>query len=54
MDQSIDMKSHFCLVFTAPEKWRVELRAKTGHYRNRCFADMEIRGETSVLFSRRP
>ena len=26
----------FCLVFTAPEKWRVELRAKTGHYRNRC------------------
>ena len=27
----------FCLVFTAPEKWRVELRAKTGHYRNRCF-----------------
>ena len=27
----------FCLVFTAPEKWRVELRAKTGHYRNRCW-----------------
>ena len=27
-----------CLVFTAPEKWRVELRAKTGHYRNRCFS----------------
>ena len=27
----------FCLVFNAPEKWRVELRAKTGHYRNRCF-----------------
>ena len=26
-----------CLVFTAPEKWRVELRAKTGHYRNRYF-----------------
>ena len=26
-----------CLVFTAPEKWRMELRAKTGHYRNRCF-----------------
>ena len=26
----------FCLVFTAPEKWRVELRAKTGKYRNRC------------------
>ena len=27
----------FCLVFTAPAKWRVELRAKIGHYRNRCF-----------------
>ena len=27
----------FCLVFTAPEKWKVELRAKTAHYRNRCF-----------------
>ena len=26
-----------CLVFTAPEKWRMELWAKTGHYRNRCF-----------------
>ena len=25
-----------CLVLIAPEKWRVELRAKTGHYRNRC------------------
>ena len=28
----------FCLVFTALEKWRVELRAKTGQYRNRCLA----------------
>ena len=27
----------FCLVFTASAKWRVELRAKIGHYRNRCF-----------------
>ena len=27
----------FCLAFTAPAKWRVELRAKIGHYRNRCF-----------------
>ena len=26
----------FCLVFTAPAKWRVELRAKIGQYRNRC------------------
>ena len=25
-------------MFTKPEKWRVELRAKTGHYRNRCLA----------------
>ena len=27
----------FCLVFTAPAKWRVELRAKISLYRNRCF-----------------
>ena len=27
----------FCLVFPAQAKWRVELRAKIGHYRNRCF-----------------
>ena len=27
----------FCLVFTAPAKWRVKLRAKIGQYRNRCF-----------------
>ena len=27
----------FCLVSTAPAKWRVELRAKIGQYRNRCF-----------------
>ena len=27
----------FCLVFTASAKWRVELRAKIGQYRNRCF-----------------
>ena len=31
------MHSNFCLVFTASPKWRVELRAKIGHYRNRCF-----------------
>ena len=33
------MNSHFCLVFTAPAKWRVELRVKIGQYRNRCFDD---------------
>ena len=27
----------FCLLFTAPAKWRLELRAKIGHYGNRCF-----------------
>ena len=27
----------FCLVFTASAKWRVELRAKIGQYRNRSF-----------------
>ena len=27
----------FWLVFTAPAKWEVELRAKIGHYRNRSF-----------------
>ena len=26
----------FYLVFTAPAKWRVELRANIGHYHNRC------------------
>ena len=26
----------FVLVFTASPKWKVELRAKIGHYRNRC------------------
>ena len=26
----------FCLVFTVTAKWRVELRAKIGQYRNRC------------------
>ena len=36
-DQIIDTHTHFCLMFTAPEKWRVDLRAKTGHYRNRFF-----------------
>ena len=30
----------FCLVFTAPAKWRVELRAKIGHYRNRCLTNL--------------
>ena len=29
----------FCLVFTAPEKWSLELRAKTGHCRYRCLHD---------------
>ena len=27
----------FCLVFTPSAKWRVELWAKIGQYRNRCF-----------------
>ena len=48
MDQIIDMKSHFCLVFTAPEKWRVELRAKTGHYGNRCFTTMNNTGKNDT------
>ena len=30
----------FCLVYTAPAKCRVELRAKIGLYRNRCFLDL--------------
>ena len=32
-----DLFGNFCLVFTAPAKWRIELRAKLGQYRNRCF-----------------
>ena len=31
------MHGIFCLVFTASAKGRVELRAKNGQYRNRCF-----------------
>ena len=34
----IDMHGDFCLVFTASPKWKAELRAKIGRYRNRCFA----------------
>ena len=40
----------FCLVFTAPEKWRVELRAKTGHYRNRCFFTLKWHPKQQHLF----
>ena len=36
-NQVIDMHGIFCLVFTASAKGRVELRAKIGQYRNRCF-----------------
>ena len=36
-DQVIDIHYDFCLAFTAPAKLRVKLRAKSGHYRNRCF-----------------
>ena len=32
----------FCLVFTAPAKWRIELRAKIGQYRNRCLSSSEF------------
>ena len=32
----IDMNSNFRPVFTEQVKWRVEPRAKVGHYRNRC------------------
>ena len=32
----------FCLVFTAPAKGRVELRAKICQYRNRCFGKDKI------------
>ena len=37
IDQIIDMHGDFWLVFTAPAKLEVELRAKIGHYRNRSF-----------------
>ena len=37
IDQVNDMHSEFCLSFTAPAKWRIELWAKIGQYRNRCF-----------------
>ena len=42
----------FCLVFTAPAKWRVELRAKIGHYRNRCFKIFkEQKNKVVLIFS---
>ena len=41
-DQVIDMHGDFCLVFTASPKWRVELRAKIDHYRNRCFISVTM------------
>ena len=34
------MNSIFCLVFAAPAKCRVELRAKIGHHRNICFINV--------------
>ena len=46
----------FCLVFTASAKWRLELRAKIGQYRNRCFLwfflhVLYIYKELSILIS---
>ena len=36
----------FCLVFTAPAKWRVELRAKICQDRNRCLR-LQVPGNVS-------
>ena len=36
------MHGDFCLVFTASPRWKVELRAKIGHYRNRCFVFLVV------------
>ena len=41
-DQVIDMPGVFCLVFTAPAKWRVDLRAKIGRYRNTFFREIDF------------
>ena len=47
------MHSDFCLVFTAPAKWRIELRAKIGQYRNRClllyWLNLLIEIDTQIL-----
>ena len=40
----------FYLVFTMPTKWRVDLRAKIGHYRNRCLLASLMRN----YFPKRP
>ena len=32
----------FCLVFTAPAKLEVKLRAKIGHYRKRSFTTLAV------------
>ena len=45
------MNSHLCLVFTAPAKLRVELRAKIGNYRNRCYHDLEAKTDLRASFS---
>ena len=36
-------------MFTAPAKWRVELRAKIGHYRNRCFDTQHSKISENIL-----
>ena len=41
-DQFIYMHGDFCLVFTAPAKWRVNLRAKIGQYRNTFFYQKKV------------
>ena len=45
LGQNYWYEQSFCLVFTAPAKWRVELRTKIGHYRIRWFV---IRSVTDI------
>ena len=48
------MHGDFCLAFTASAKWRVELRAKIGHYRNRCLQTLysiETKYKSTAAFS---
>ena len=45
---NVKCKCDLCLVYTVQAKWRVELRAKIGQYRNRCFDLHETDKRTDV------
>ena len=40
----------FCLVFTVPAKWRVNLWSKIGHYRNRFLLYCQVKELKGMIF----